>query len=151
MHTAGRCVISRRRRVILLARCWLIVNTVYNNKVGAGYWTTLLWVAGAGTKARTWVERTVKDNERGTNKGRGHPCSVSSRAALSPITVAQPPPHSWRSYRQARTHVSAQITPQQGGSGAAQSRGIDRAAASVCDCSCNVMPLLQAHVVTAVR
>ena len=32
-------------------------------------------------EAHTWVERTVNDNERGTNNGRGHPCSVSSRAA----------------------------------------------------------------------
>ena len=57
-------------------------------------------------KAHTWVERTVIDDEREPINGMRDPCSVSSRAALSPINAAQPPPHSWRSCKQARAHAS---------------------------------------------
>ena len=57
------------------------------------------------------------DNERGTNHGKRDPCLVASRAVPSPITAAQPrpsPPHSWQSFKQARTHEPEQITPLQG-------------------------------------
>ena len=44
------------------------LNTDYNNKVGTRVLDDTTLGAGAGMKARMWVERTVIDNERGTNK-----------------------------------------------------------------------------------